>query len=193
MSDTFVERLRSLPYQDRRIVGSLAIAALLALIIGLAGGLLTALVRAGFLSALPESGYRFLSIHGISAFFYWLYFAQGALLLGFAAAERGNSRREVGLVGRPLSILGATAMVLGFGLGLYASVMGSPPLYDGKVELLADEPATVLIFSLGYSLLGLGLIMVSASVIATLLSSLGQGGKRTLDALGFACLPGPAF
>jgi len=98
MSDTFVERLRSLPYQDRRIVGSLAIAALLALIIGLAGGLLTALVRAGFLSALPESGYRFLSIHGISAFFYWLYFAQGALLLGFAAAERGNSRREVGLV-----------------------------------------------------------------------------------------------
>ena len=90
MSDTIVSRLRSLPRQDRRIVIFLAVAALVALIIGLAGGLLTALVRAGFLPVLPESGYRFLSVHGLSAFFYWLYLVQAVILLAFSAAERGR-------------------------------------------------------------------------------------------------------
>ena len=117
-------------------------------------------------------------MHGVSAFFYWLYFAQAALLLGFAAAERGNGGDKVGLARRWLSVLGAIAMVLGFVLGLYASVIGSPPLYDGNVELLADEPMTVLVFSLGYALLGLGLILVPATAIATLLSSLGRGRRR---------------
>ena len=69
MSDTIISRLRTLPPQDRRLVIALAIASLLALIIGLTGGLLTALVRAGFLNVLPESGYRYLSVHGVSAFF----------------------------------------------------------------------------------------------------------------------------
>ncbi len=193
MSDTIIHRLRSLPSGDRRLVIILAATALVALLIGLAGGLLTALVRAGFLPALPESGYRFLTVHGVSAFFYWLYFAQAALLLGFAAAERGNGGDKVGLARRWLSVLGAIAMVLGFVLGLYASVMGSPPLYDGNVELLADEPMTVLVFSLGYAFLGLGLILVPATAIATLLSSLGRGRRRSLDALGFALLAWSGF
>ena len=90
MSDTIISRLRTLPPQDRRLVIVLTIASLLALIIGLTGGLLTAFVRAGFLNVLPESGYRYLSVHGVSAFFYWLYFAQAALVLGFSAVERGN-------------------------------------------------------------------------------------------------------
>ncbi|MBA3911255.1 MAG: hypothetical protein C0524_15620 [Rhodobacter sp.] len=193
MSDTIVSRLRSLPRQDRRLVTVLAAAALVALIIGLAGGLLTALVRAGFLPALPESGYRFLSIHGVSAFFYWLYFAQAALLLGFSAAERGNGGEKTGLVRHPLALLGSIAMVLGFVLGLWASVMGSPPLYDGNPELLVDEPLTVLVFSLGYVMLGLGLILVPGSAIASLLSSLGRGRRRSLDALGFALLAWSGF
>lgn len=193
MSDTIVHQLRSLHLQDRRLVIILAATALVALLIGLAGGLLTALVRAGFLPAVPESGYRFLTVHGVSAFFYWLYFAQAALLLGFAAAERGNGGDKVGLARRWLSVLGAIAMVLGFVLGLYASVIGSPPLYDGNVELLADEPMTALVVSLGYALLGLGLILVPATAIATLLSSLGHGRRRSLDALGFALLAWSGF
>lgn len=193
MSDTIVSRLRSLPRQDRRIVIFLAVAALVALIIGLAGGLLTALVQAGFLPVLPESGYRFLSVHGLSAFFYWLYFAQAALLLGFSAAERGNGGGKTGLVKHPLALSGSIAMVLGFGLGLLASVMGSPPLYDGKADLLVDEPMTALVFSLGYVLLGLGLILVPASAIATLLPSLGRSRRRSLDALGFALLAWAGF
>jgi len=193
MSDTIVSRLHTLPFQDRRLVVALASTALVALIIGLTGGLLTALVRAGFLSVLPESGYRFLSVHGVSAFFYWLYLAQAALVLGFSAVERGNGGGATGLIRRPLAGLGAGAMVLGFVLGLAGTVMGSPPLYDGKADLLADEPLTVLVFSLGYVLLGLGLMLVPASAIATLLSSLGRDRRKVLDALGFALLAWSGF
>lgn len=38
MSDTIIHRLRSLPLQDRRLVIILAATALVALLIGLAGG-----------------------------------------------------------------------------------------------------------------------------------------------------------
>src|SRR3989338_2310436 len=58
MSDTIIHRLRSLPLQDRRLVIILAATALVALLIGLAGGGLTALVRGGVPAALPPSGYR---------------------------------------------------------------------------------------------------------------------------------------
>ena len=193
MSDTIISRLRTLPPQDRRLVIALAIASLLALIIGLTGGLLTALVRAGFLNVLPESGYRYLSVHGVSAFFYWLYFAQAALVLGFSAVERGNGGGPTGLLRRSLASLGIGAMMLGFALGLVATVMGSPPLYDGNAELLADDPLTVLVFSAGYVLLGLGLMLVPASAIATLLSSLGSDRRKVLDALGFALLAWSGF
>ena len=193
MSDTIISRLRTLPPQDRRLVIALAIASLLALIIGLTGGLLTALVRAGFLDVLPESGYRYLSVHGVSAFFYWLYFAQAALVLGFSAVERGNGGGPTGLLRRSLASLGVGAMMLGFALGLVATMMGSPPLYDGNAELLADDPLTVLVFSAGYVLLGLGLMLVPVSAIATLLSSLGRDRRKVLDALGFALLAWSGF
>jgi cytochrome c oxidase subunit 1 len=193
MSDTIISRLRTLPPQDRRLVIVLTIASLLALIIGLTGGLLTALVRAGFLDVLPESGYRYLSVHGVSAFFYWLYFAQAALVLSFSAVERGNGGGPTGLLRRSLASLGVGAMMLGFALGLVATMMGSPPLYDGNAELLADEPLTVLVFSAGYVLLGLGLMLVPVSAIATLLSSLGRDRRKVLDALGFALLAWSGF
>ncbi|MFD2106215.1 cbb3-type cytochrome c oxidase subunit I [Tabrizicola soli] len=52
---------------------------------------------------------------------------------------------------------------------------------------------TALVFSLGYVLLGLGLILVPASAIATLLPSLGRRRRRSLDALGFALLAWAGF
>lgn len=193
MSDTYASRLAALPVRDRRLIIGLAGAALVALATGIAGGLLTALARAGFIPVEPESGYRFLTLHGVSAFFYWLYFAQAALLLGFAATERGNGGGAIGLVRRRIAVAGAIAMVLGFGLGLFATFMGAPPLYDGKAELLEGEPLTLFVFSLGYVSLGIGLMLVPATAIATLLSSLGRNRRDRLDALGFALLAWAGF
>ena len=193
MSATYASRLADLSVGDRRLIIGLAGAALVALITGIAGGLLTALIRAGILPADADAGYRFLTLHGVSAFFYWLYFAQAALLLGFAAIERGSGGGSIGLALRRVAVIGAFAMLLGFGLGLVATFMGSPPLYDGKADLLADEPGTALVFSLGYLSLGLGLMLVSAAAIATLLSSLGRSRQDGLDALGFAFLAWAGF
>ena len=77
---TMTQRLAALPGDDRRLLRSMAAAALLALAVGLLGGLLTALARAGFLDVAPGTGYRALTVHGVSAFFYWLFVAQAALL-----------------------------------------------------------------------------------------------------------------
>jgi len=193
MSETYATRLAALPERDRRLIVGLGAAALVALVAGIAGGLLTALARAGFLPVDPQSGYRFLTLHGVSAFFYWLYFAQAALLLGFAAIERGNGGGKTGLVWRGMAIAGAGAMALGFLLGIVATFVGSPPLYDGKAELLEAEPLTLALFSLGYTALGLGLMLISASAIATLLASLGRDRRSRLDALGFALLAWAGF
>lgn len=193
MSDTYASRLATLPVRDRQLIIGLAGAAFATLATGILGGLLTALARAGFIPIEPESGYRFLTLHGVSVFFYWLYFAQAALLLGFAATERGNGGGATGLVRRQIAVAGAAAMVLGFGLGIVVTFMGSPPLYDGKADLLASEPATLFVFSLGYVSLGIGLMLVPAAAIATLLSSLGRNRRDRLDALGFALLAWAGF
>jgi cytochrome c oxidase subunit 1 len=193
MTEKLVQRLEALPARDRTLVIALAGAALGALVLGILGGLLTALVRSGLVAADPGSGYRFLTLHGVSVFFYWLYFAQAALLLGFAAVERGKEGLPGGLAFRGVAIAGTLAMALGFALSLIGSFIGSPPLYDGAPELLRDEPRTLLIFSLGYVALGIGLMLVPGAAVATLLATLGRGRQDRLGALGFALLAWAGF
>lgn len=193
MSEPYLIRLAAVPARDRRLILCLAGAALGTLALGVVGGILTAFARAGFIPVAPEDGYRFLTLHGVSAFFYWLYFAQVALLLAFAAAEQTREGGGIGLSSRWLSVAGTAAMLLGFMFGIVATFMGSPPLYDGRAELFADEPRTLLVFSAGYVLLGIGLLLSPAGAIATLLSSLGRGRRDTLDAMGFALVAWAGF
>ena len=84
---TSLERLAALPAPDRRLLTSMAAVALVALLLGVLAGLATALVRGGLLDVSSTTGYRFLTVHGVSIFFYWLFTTQTALLLGFAASE----------------------------------------------------------------------------------------------------------
>src|SRR5918995_6867554 len=82
-------RVAALPTIDKALLKVLFGAALLALVLGLAGGFVTALARAGALTFFPDDAYRLLTLHGVSVFFYWLYLIQ-ALLLVLAAAENGQ-------------------------------------------------------------------------------------------------------
>jgi cytochrome c oxidase subunit 1 len=188
MSNPMSNRFATLPLRDRHLLLALAAAALAALVLGIFGGLLTALVRAGFVAVDPDSGYRFLTLHGVSVFFYWLYLAQAALLLGFAAIEEGS-----GLAWRGVAATGGLLMLLGFGFSLTGAYMGTPPLYDGAPALLAEEPRTLLVFNLGYVLLGLGLMLSPVAAIATLLRPLSQKGKDLLSAVGFALFAWAGF
>jgi len=181
MTHSLTTRFTTLPARDRNLILVIATAALVALALGIIEGLLTALVRSGFLSMDPASGYRFLTVHGVSAFFYWLYLAQVALLLGFSAIEN-----EGGLAWRGAAVVGGLLLVLAFVVSLVGSYIGTPPLYDGAPALLEEEPQTLLVFNLGYVLLGLGLMILPATAIATLARTLRLAGKDSLSAVGFA-------
>lgn len=185
---TYTERFATLPAHDRRLLKSMATAALIALLLGVLAGLATALVRGGLLGALPVTGYRFLTVHGVSIFFYWLFTAQAALLLGFAATEHSGA-----LAWRGLARAGFALMLAGLGLSMAGSLAGTPLLYNGAPELVSDNPRDLLLFNLGYVALALGLIALPASAIVTLLRPRWNGQQERLSALGFALFAWAGF
>ena len=188
MKHALESRFAALPAIDRRLVLCIAGASLAALLLGIVGGLLTALVRAGVIDAPPEDAYRYLTVHGVSIFFYWLYLAQTALLLGFAAIEEGR-----GLALRGLAWAGGVLLVAGFVVSLAGAHMGTPLLYDGAPDLARDEPQTLLVFNAGYLLLGLGLMAAPAAAIATLLAPRRAGRQERMSAIGFALFAWAGF
>jgi cytochrome c oxidase subunit 1 len=181
ISGNYLQRIAGLPVADRRLLKSMAGVALLALVVGVLAGLATALVRGGFLVTFPRNGYRFLTLHGVSIFFYWLFTAQAALLLGFSAAEGPG-----GLVWRKWAWAGFALMVAGLGLSLLGSFNGVPLLYSGAPEQALDAPSDALMFYLGYVLLAFGLMTLPVCSIVTLLRARWQGKQERLSAVGFA-------
>ncbi|AGA33221.1 Cytochrome c oxidase (B(O/a)3-type) chain I [Thioalkalivibrio nitratireducens DSM 14787] len=117
----------------------------------------------------------------MSIFFYWLLIAQAALLLGFAAAEQGR-----GLIGRRLAWLSFALILAGFGACMAGAHIGVPLLYDGAPGLGALTPSGLLVFNLGYLLLGTGLMVLPAAAIVTLLTPRWEGRQDRLSAVGFA-------
>jgi cytochrome c oxidase subunit I len=124
----------------------------------------------------------------VSTFFYWLFLAQAALLLGFAAIED-----DKGLAWRRVAWVGFIAILAGFLFSMAGSHMGTPLLYDGAPDLAADEPRMLLFFNLGYLLLGLGLMLLSMAAIATLLRPRHAGRRDRLSAVGFALFAWAGF
>ncbi len=177
----YLQRLAALPHADHRLLRSMAAVAMVALLVGILGGLATALARAGFVDMVPSTGYRFLTVHGVSIFFYWLFVAQAALLLAFSATENGRT-----LVWRRLAWVGFALMLGGFGVSMVGAQMGTPLLYNGAPELAVDDPMALSVFSTGYVLLGLGLMLLPVCVIATLLLPRWQGQQERLSAPGYA-------
>ena len=119
---SLVAGLSSLPARDRALLQGLVGAALVTLLIGIAFGALTAFVRAGFIEVRPESGYRFLTLHGVTIFFYWLYFAQASVLLAFAAVyTEGVDRVALG----PAAWIGFVLMLAGFAANQFGMLAGA--------------------------------------------------------------------
>lgn len=189
MTNVVIDRFTALPAFDRRLLLTMSGAALIALVLGILGGLLTALARGGFIDVGPETAYRFLTVHGVSIFFYWLYIAQAALLLGFVAIEDDRC----GLAWRAVASAGFLAMIAGFLFSMAGAHMGTPLLYDGSPALAADEPSMLLVFNVGYLLLGVGLMATPAAAIATLLRPRREGRRENMSAVGFALFAWAGF
>lgn len=188
METNYRDRFAALGASDRRLLVAMSAVSLVALALGILGGVLTALARGGLIDMIPNTGYRFLTVHGVSIFFYWLFVAQAALLLGFSAVENGG-----GLVRRRLAWTGFGLMLAGFVFSMGGAHMGLPLLYDGAPAMAAQTPRALLVFNLGYLLLGLGLMVVPACAIATLLEPRRTGGQERLTGVGFALFTWAGF
>jgi len=180
---TISDALRRLPAGDRRFLKAFTAVALAALLAGLLFGLATALIRTGYVASQPATGYRMMTSHGVTVFFYWLYFAQMALLLALAAAQ--NTGRPH-IAWRPAAWAGLLAMLAGFASSQAGTYLGAPLLYDGSPELVGEERWQAGLFYLGYVLLSVGLALLALSAIATSLAAKSAGRQGVWPAVSFA-------
>lgn len=181
---SLADRLGALAGIDRGLILTGISLSLAPLALGLGFGFLTALLRGGLSGFEAETAYRILTAHGTSAFFWWLYVAQVALMLGLAAGESPD-----GLKGRPLILTGLVALVLGIVVSEATIGTRTPLLYDASPELGLEDPLAVAGMACGYLLLALGLILTSLAAIATVLRS----SERELSAMGFGVLAWAGF
>ena len=180
-------RLAALPAIDRRLMLGFVTASLVPLVLGLGFGLVVALARGGFLGPAPEAAYRLLTLHGTSAFFWWLYLAQAALMTGLAAGERRD-----GLAARPLVVAGLLVLLLGLVVSEGTALTRTPLLYDANPDLGREDPAAVAGMAAGYLLLAFGLVLASLAAIVTVLRARNpQTGEMT--AMGFGVLAWAGF
>jgi cytochrome c oxidase subunit I len=177
------EGLAALAPADKRLLKATFAAALAALVLGVLWGTATALARAGFVQIDPLTGYRALTGHAVSIFFYWLYFAQAGLLLALAAAYTAPAR---GIAWRPLAWAGLALMLAGFGANLYAILTGMPLLYDAPPDLAGGPSTSAAAFYAGYLLLAAGLAGVAAAGVATTLRPLAAGELAHWPVVSFA-------
>jgi len=178
-----IDGLKALPAADQRLLKSCLAAALAALLVGVVFGAATALARGGFVELGPLAGYRAMSTHAVSIFFYWLYFAQASLLLVFATVFTSHKH---GIEWRRAAWLGLALMLAGFAASLYGVASGMPLLYDAPPELGRDPSAALGAAYAGYLLLAAGLFCVAAAGIATTVAPLARGEHDRMPVVSFA-------
>ena len=183
--NTFTDRLRTLPVSDRVLLTVCFAAALLALTLGVLFGAGTAAARAGFVELNPFYGYRLMTQHGVSIFFYWLYFAQAGLLLTFAATHAAGAER---IAWREAAWIGLTLMISGFVLSMAGTMSGMPLLYDAPPDLAATGAPRAGMFYAGYLLLGAGLFCIASAAVATALAPRFAGTADEWSAVSFAAV-----
>jgi len=187
-STSWIERLSGMSPSDRLLCGFLIGLALLALALGIAYGVAMALARSGAIIFPFELPYRVLTLHGTTAFFYWLYAAQAALLVVLAAGESGS---RIAL--RPVAWTGLILLSVGFATSQFSVLTGTPLLYNANPELGLEDPRAVAGMSIGYLLLAGALVTLSVSGIATMLRMPREEPGRGFSALGFGLFSWAGF
>jgi cytochrome c oxidase subunit 1 len=177
------QRLRRLPAGDRLLIKALVSGALVTLVLGVVLGLATALIRTNYLGGEPQTGYRLMAGHGVTIFFYWLYFAQMALLMALSATQAGSGSR---IAVAPAAWGGLLLMLLGFATNQVGTWTGPPLLYDGSPDLVGDDRLQAAPFYLGYVALACGLFLLAASAVGTAIVAKRRAHQKTWSTVGFA-------
>ena len=184
MTHTSISKsLRDLSAGDRMLLKALIICALATLAAGIIFGLITALIRTGYADAEPQTGYRMMTGHGVTIFFYWLYFAQMALLMALSATQMQKRAR---IVLAPMALGGLLLMLLGFAASQAGTWTGTPLLYDGSPELVGENTWQAGLFYAGYVLLASGLFLLAVSSVGTAIAAKIRSDRRVWSTIGFA-------
>ncbi len=185
MTNKLLDGLAALPDSDKSLVKWFVYMAVLSLGIGVVAGFLTAFARADFLQFEAITAFRILTLHGVTIFFYWLYFLQAGAVLILAAIYTGGDGR---IAWAKWAWAGLAFMVAGFIFSELAPALGSALLYNAPPELVEGDSTLAGLFYLGYLLLGFGLGLVAISAVATALKSKSDGKVNTWSAVGFAAV-----
>ena len=181
-----VDGLKKLPNTDKNLLKAFIVMAVLTLALGLLYGAANAFMRAGFIELEAEMAYQILTLHGVTIFFYWLYFVQAALVLILAVVYTESAGA---IAWRPLARLGFIAMTIGFILNEFSVLYGVAILYNAPPEVVTeDNRAQAAYFYVGYLLLGVGQFLVAVPAIYTALKPKLEGKIETWSAVSFAAV-----
>lgn len=180
---SILQNLRELSAGDRMLLKALVSCALATLALGVIFGVSTALIRTGYAGAESQTGYRMMTGHGVAVFFYWLYFAQMALLMALSTTQ---SHGKVRIALAPVAWGGLLLMVLGFAASQTGTWTGTPLLYDGSPDLVGENKWQAGVFYAGYVLLACGLFLLAVSAIGTALAAKVRSDQRVWSTTGFA-------
>jgi cytochrome c oxidase subunit 1 len=176
---------RSLNPADKKLLLAFFAVSVLALTLGILYGVMTAAGRTGLFAIEEGTSYKFLGLHGVTIFFYWLYFAQAGFVLLLAAVYTEGAGA---VAWRPVAWAGFIAMSAGLVSSESSYISGTTVLYDGNPTLLNYDPAEGQLFYLGYVLLSAGLFLVAASAIATALRPKFKGVIESWSPISFAAV-----
>lgn len=158
---------------------------IVALALGIFYGAATAAGRTGLFSIGEGTAYKFLGLHGVTIFFYWLYFAQAGFVLLLASVYTDGAGR---IALRPIAWLGFAAMLAGLVTSESSYLGGTTLLYDGNPTLLNFDPTEGQSFYLGYILLSAGLFLVASAAITTAMRPKFTGEIESWSPVSFAVL-----
>ncbi len=176
---------RNLDPADKKLLLAFFAISIVALTLGIFFGAMTAAGRTGLFPMEEGTAYRFLGLHGVTIFFYWLYFVQAGFVLLLASVYTEGAGA---IAWRPVAWIGFIAMLAGMVSSEWSYFSGTPVLYDGNPTLLNDDPSEGQLFFLGYTLLSAGLFLVATSAIATILRPKFKGLIKSWSTISFAAL-----
>jgi len=177
--------IRQLEPGDKKLLLAFFAVSIVALALGIFFGAATAAGRTGLFSIGEGTAYKFLGLHGVTIFFYWLYFVQAGFVLLLASVYTDGADA---IAWRPVAWLGFAAMLAGLVSSESSYFGGATLLYDGNPTLLNFDPAEGKAFYLGYLLLSAGLFLVASAAIATAMRPKFKGVNTSWSPIGFAVL-----
>jgi len=177
--------IRQLDPGDKKLLLAFFTVSIVALALGIFFGAATAAGRTGLFAIGEGTAYKILGLHGVTIFFYWLYFVQAGFVLLLASVYTDGAN---GIAWRPVAWLGFAAMLAGLVSSESSYLGGTPLLYDGNPTLLNFDPAAGQSFYLGYLLLSTGLFLVASAAIATAMRPKFKGVIESWSPVSFAVL-----